>query len=124
MAKKSKKAKAKAKSVRLKIVPKKDYCFAWDALRENCVFQHKSGKGGAVGCGAMDSVSVFSRGDALYVLSVNYPTRYVCIETFSDGNGADGAIFASTKDITKRFGNDFASYSPKEIAEHFVAEMA
>ena len=95
----------------------------WDAARESCIFQHRSGKGGEVGCGVTDVVSVFSQGKKIHVLSVNYPAQYACIETFVDAAGVQGALFAESKDVRKLFGDDFASHSPKKIAELLVSEM-
>jgi len=111
------------KAGKLRMVPAKDYCIGWDPQRETCIFEHKNGIKGEIGCGVMDVVSVFSGKKRIYILSVNYPARYACIESFSDSNGVHSAVFAEPRDITKIFGEDFASCSPKVIAERLVAEM-
>lgn len=110
-------------STSLRQVSSKDFSIDWDAERNSCVFRHKSGKGGALGCGVTDVVSVYSGGGRVFVLSVNYPARYACLEAFKDGGGLDELIFAEPKDISKLFGQEFASHSPKRIAERLAKEM-
>ena len=107
----------------LKQVPAKDFSIEWDAGRNSCVFRHRSGKGGKLGCGVCDVVSVFTGGGRVFVLSVNYPARYACLEAFKDGEGLDELVFAESKDITELFGQDFGSYSPKRIAERLSKEL-
>jgi hypothetical protein len=114
---------AKKKSVSIRSVPAMDYSFKWDAKRNSCVFRHKSGRGGETGCGVTDSVSAFSSADRIIVLAVNYPERYACIETYTGANGLDERVFAEPKDIDEIFGDDFASVSPKKIAERLAAEL-
>ena len=101
----------------------KDYKVQWDAKKNSCVFRHKGGRGGETGCGLSDSVSVFSDADRLVVLAVNYPERYACIETYTSEDGLDERVFAEPKDIDKIFGDDFASVSPKKIAERLANEL-
>ena len=111
------------KSSGLKQVPTKDFSIDWDAGRNTCVFRHKGGAGGELGCGVMDVVSVFSMGKSkVMVTSVNYPARYACIEVFTK-KGLDELVFAEPNDITKMFGEDFASQSPKAIAERLSKEL-
>ncbi len=117
MAKKTTKPR---KVMSLKQVSSKDYSIEWDAGRNTCVIRHKSGKGGELGCGVTDVVSIFTGGDRLFVLSVNYPARYACLEAFKDDTGLDEMVFAEPKDIEKLFGHEFASCSPKRIAERMV----
>ncbi len=119
----AKKRTKSGKSVGLKQVPSKDYSVKWDAGQNTCVFRHKSGKGGELGCGVSDIVSVFSGGGRIFVLSVNYPARYACIETFKDAAGIDELLFAEPPDISKMFGHEFASHSPKQIAERLTKEL-
>lgn len=116
-------ARKSKKTPTLRTVSPKDFSIDWDAGRNACVFRHKSGKGGELGCGVTDVVSVFSGGNQVYVLSVNYPARYACIEAFKDATGVDALIFAEPQDINKMFGQEFASFSPKKIAERLVKEL-
>lgn len=113
----------KAKKISLRSVPAKDYSVQWDAKKDSCVFRHKSGRGGETGCGISDSIAVFSGADRIIVLAVNYPARYACIETYMDGEGLDERVFAEPKDIEEIFGEDFASVSPKRIAERLATEL-
>lgn len=113
----------KTKSISLRSVPAKDYKVQWDAKRNSCVFRHKSGRGGKMGCGVTDSIAVFSGADRIIVLAVNYPARYACIETYTGEDGLDEMVFAEPKDIDKIFGGDFASVSPKKIAERLATEL-
>lgn len=111
------------KSISLKQVSSKDFSIDWDAGRNTCIFRYKNGIGGELGCGVMDVVAVFVAGeDKVLVASVNYPARYACIEIF-DNDGLDELVFAEPKDITEMFGQDFASQSPKMIAERLTKEL-
>ncbi len=121
MAKKA--SKRSRKSTSLRQVPSGDYSIKWDAGRNACVFHHKSGKGGELGCGVSDIVSVFSGSGRIFVLAVNYPARYACLETFKDERGVDELVFAEPQDINKLFGPEFASHSPKRIAEQLTKEL-
>lgn len=114
---------AKKKTPTLRTVSAKDYEVKWDARNNACVFRHRSGKGGELGCGVSDNVAVFSGGGRVIVLAVNYPARYACIETYTNEEGPDELVFAEPKDIDKLFGDDFASVSPKKIAERLAAEL-
>jgi len=114
---------AKKKNISLRTVPANDYSVKWDRGNNSCVFEHKSGKGGVLGCGVSDNVGVFSGAGRIIVLAVNYPARYACIETYTDNSGPDELVFAEPKDIDKLFGDDFASVSPKKIAERLAAEL-
>ena len=76
-----------------------------------------------MGCGVTDSVAVFSGADRIIVLAVNYPARYACIETYTGPDGLDERVFAEPKDIEEIFGDDFASVSPKKIAERLAMEL-
>lgn len=116
-------AKTKAKAKPLKQVSSKDFSINWDAGRNTCVFRHKSGKGGELGCGVSDAVSVFSNGGRILVLSVNYQARYACLEVFKDDGGLYGLVLAEPQDIDKMFSPKFASYSPKIIAERLAKEL-
>lgn len=116
-------AKRSAKKVPLTQVPSKDFSIDWDADRNACVFRHKSGKGGPLGCGVSDVVSVFSGSGRIFVLSLNYPARYACLEAFKSADGLDELVLAEPQDIDKLFGQDFASHSPKGIAERLVIEL-
>lgn len=107
----------------LRQVPSKDLSIQWDAGKNTCVVRHKSGKGGELGCGVVDVVSAFTGGGRLLVLSVNYPARYACLEAFKDGDGVDEIVFAEPADITKMFGHEFASCSPKDIAKRLAQEF-
>jgi hypothetical protein len=111
------------KTPTLRTVSAKDYEVEWDARKNACVFRHKSGKGGELGCGVSDNVAVFSGVGRVIVLAVNYPARYACIETYTNEEGPDELVFAEPKDIDKFFGDDFASVSPKKIAERLAAEL-
>jgi len=119
MAKKKTKGR---KSSSLKQVPAKDFSIDWDAGRNTCVFKHKSGKGGELGCGVMDVVSVYANGGRIFALSVNYPARYACLEAFTK-EGLDELVFAEPKDVNEMFGQEFASHSPKAIAERLSKEL-
>ena len=66
-------AKRKSKKASLTQVSPKDFSIDWDAGRNTCVFRHKSGKGGKLGSGVSDAISVFSDGGRILVLSINYP---------------------------------------------------
>ncbi len=114
---------SKRKIPSLRNVRSEDYSITWDPRNTSCAIRHKSGKGGALGCGCADSISVFSGKGKIIVLAVNYPARYACIETFSDDEGPDELVFADPKDIEKIFGGDFASVPPKKIAEILAAEL-
>ena len=116
-------AKRKVKDATLTQVSPKDFSIDWDAGRNTCVFRHKSGKGGELGCGVSDVVSVFSGGGRVFVLSLNYPARYACLEAFKGKDGIDELVFAEPNDIGNLFGSDFASHSPKRIAERLVKEL-
>ena len=107
----------------MKTVPEKDYKIVWDKSKNSCIFSHKSGKGGELGCGVSDNVAVFSKGKMIIVLAVNYPAKYACIETYTDEDGPDELVLAEPKDIKKIFGDDFASVSPKKIAERLAKEL-
>lgn len=106
-----------------KKVPKKDYEISWDRPRNSCRFSHKSGKGGELGCGVSDSVEVFQYGKTFIVLSVNYPARYACIETYTDDSGPDELIVAEPSDIEEIFGDKFSSVSHKKIVERLAKEL-
>lgn len=110
------------KSTSLRSVSSKDFSIKWDAGRNACVFKHKSGKGGELGCGVMDVVSAYTAGGRVLVLSVNYAARYACLEAFTK-EGLDELVFAEPKDITKIFGQEFASHSPREIASRLSKEL-
>ncbi len=113
----------KAEKISLRTVSEKDYTVQWDKRNNSCVFRHKSGKGGELGCGVSDNVAVFSGGGMIIVLAVNYPKRYACIESYTDDSGPDELVFAEPKDINKIFGDDFASVSPKQIAQRLAQEL-
>jgi len=115
-------AKAK-KAISLRQVPDKDFQVMWDPKRNSCIFHHRSGKGGELGCGVTDAVAVFSGGNRVFVLSVNYPKRYACLEAFKDEHGVDELILAEPGDINKMFGDEFASYSPKKIAQKLADKL-
>lgn len=117
----AKKTKSR-KSASLKSVSSNDFSIKWDAGRNSCVFRHKSGKGGDLGCGVMDVVSVYSSAGRIFVLSVNYAARYACLEAFTT-DGLDELVFAEPKDLTKMFGQEFASHSPREIAVRLSKEL-
>lgn len=114
---------ARKKAIKLRAVPAKDFGVEWDAKKNGCVFQHKSGKGGPLSCGTADVVGVFSGGQTIVVSSVNYAMRYACIETFTDDSGPSEIVFAESADINKIFGNDFSSFSPKQISERLTKEL-
>ncbi len=118
-----KKDSGKRAKITLRSVPMSDYQIKWDSGRDKCVFAHKSGKGGELGCGVTDVLTVFSGNKRIYVLSVNYAARYACIEAFADAEGVENLLFAEPKDISRIFGDDFSSHSPKKIAEHLAGEM-
>lgn len=107
----------------IKKVPSKDYKITWNKAKSSCSFSHKNGKGGELGCGVTDSVSVYSDGGKIIVLSVNYPARYACIETYTDDQGPDELVLAEPKDIEKIFGDNFSSTSKKKIAEKLAKEL-
>ena len=111
------------KAPKLNIVPEKDYQVIWDSKRNTCNLHHRSGKGGELGCGVMDGVAVFSGGGRIFVLSVNYPRRYACLEAFKDEHGLDEAIIAEPGDIKTMFGDELAAYSPKQIAQKLVEKL-
>lgn len=113
----------KKENISLRTVSEKDYSVDWDKKRNSCVFRHKSGKGGELGCGISDNVAVFSGGGMVIVLAVNYPKRYACIETYTDENGPDNLVFAEPADINKIFGDDFPSAPPKQIAQRLAQEL-
>lgn len=113
----------KTNTLSLRSVPAKDYSVQWDAKKNSCVFRHRSGRGGEMGCGVSDSVAVFSAADRIIVLAVNYPARYACIETYTGPDGLDERVFAEPKDIDKIFGDGFAAVSPKKIATRLAKEL-
>jgi len=113
---------APRKKPELRKVPKGSYDLKWNKKKNSCQFKHRDGRGGAVLCGYMDATEVFSDSNNLYVLSLNYPRRYACIEIY--GKSADGAVEAiiyEQKDVDKVFGDKFSSYSPKKIAETLLS---
>lgn len=114
---------AKKEAIKLRSVSAKDYEIKWDARKNSCAFSHKSKKGGELGCGVIDTVSVFSGAGRIFVLAVNYPSRYACLETYTDESGPDEVVFAEPKDIDKIFGDDFAGVSPKQIAQRLSEEL-
>ena len=114
---------ARKTQMKLRAVPAKDFGIQWDARQNNCVFRHRSGKGGPLACGTTDVVGVFSGGKTIVVSSVNYAMRYACIETFSNDSGPDEIVFAEPADIDKIFGEDFAAKSPKQISERLTKEL-
>jgi hypothetical protein len=118
-----KKKLGKGTKVSLRSVPMSDYQVKWDSGRNKCVFAHKSGKGGELGCGVTDVLTVFSGNKRIYVLSINYSARYACIEAFADAEGVEDLLFAEPNDVTKIFGADFSSHSPKNVAEHLAGMM-
>ena len=105
-----------------KRIPPSDFSVTWDAARENCTLRHKSGKGGAIGCGVTDIVSVYSIGSHVGALSINYPARYACLELFSK-DGLTGRVFAGPKDINKLFGPTFGTTPHDAIASRLYSEL-
>lgn len=110
------------KATSLRKAPKGSYSLKWDKKKNSCQFKHKDGRGGSILCGYMDATEVFADSNNLYVLSLNYPRRYACIEIY--GKSADAAVEAiiyEKKDVDRVFGDDFSSYSPKQIAETLLS---
>lgn len=113
---------ARKKKISLRQVPSNHYKLLWDKEMNLCLFDHASGRGGQVSCGCMDAVAVFSDSDRLFVLSLNYPRRYACIDAYKEvGKGVDEIIIFEPHDIQKNFGDEFASYSPKDIAQTILS---
>lgn len=107
---------------KLKKQSAKDFKLQWDPSGDQCTFRHKSGKGGEVGCGVTDVVSVYALGPKVAVLSVNYPARYACLEVFT-ADGLDELLFAESADIQKIFGTQFGKSSPDQVAEHLASNL-
>ena len=118
-----KKAPRKAKKSALRKVASKDYSICWDPGQDQAYFGHKSGVGGAIGSGLCDTIRVFSKGNRLYVLSVNYMRQYAALESFADETGVQQALIAGPKDLKNLFGEDLAEHPPKEIAERLAVKM-
>lgn len=105
----------------IKPIPEKNYKIHWGKNREKCEIRLKSGKVLESGCGVSDSVSVYSDGKNVFVLSINYPAQYACLEAFSE-KGLDQAVLAESNDIGKIFGT-LSSHSPKSIANRLLKEL-
>lgn len=112
---------AKPKS-KLKPLPKSDFTLHWDAGRTQCTLRRKGEDPAKLGCGVTDAISVYSNRGKMLVLSINYPARYACLESFGQ-KGLDQAVMAEPKDIDRMFGGDFASTSPKTIGERLFKEL-
>lgn len=106
---------------KMKPISEKDYKIHWNKNLEKCEVRLKNGQVAELGCGVSDSVSVYSDGNHLFVLSINYPARYACLEAFSR-KGLDQAVLAESKDIDKMFGN-LSSHSPESIASRLFKEL-
>jgi hypothetical protein len=107
---------------RPKRISAKDVSITWDAAKDNCMLRHKSGKGGDLGSGVTDVISVYGIGSNIAALSVNYPARYACLEVFSK-SGLTESVFAGPKDIQKMFGPKFGTTTPEAIASRLSSEL-
>jgi len=125
MAKKKtkKKTSRKSKVSKLKAVPRSDFQLQWKPGCRSCNFEHTSGRGGATGCGVTDAVFVFTDGELLYLLSVNYLERYACLEAYDEKRGAAAVCYADPKDTSKIFGDNLQKISPKKICEELRKEV-
>ena len=125
MAKKKTKKKASRKKLPpLKAVSPKDFQMQWKPGCKACKFEHDSGRGGPSGCGVTDAIFVFTDGELLYVLAINYLENYACIEAFDEKRGVAAVCFADPKDTNKLFKKDLQNVSPKLICEALRKEIA
>jgi hypothetical protein len=130
--KKAKKKSAKKKSTArrkkgptLRKVPYTDYEFVWDENRDQCHFGHRGGCGGEVGCGATDSVTVFtdSKGQ-FYVLSVNYAEGYACVEVLDDDDDDPivAIAFMEPHEVAEALKKDITKVPAKQLASMLAAQ--
>ena len=113
---------SRASKSKLRKVPHTRYEIVWDKTRDACWFGSKDGVSGEIGCGVTDKVTVYTDGTNYYVMSVNYPEGYACVEILDGENEPVGICFADSKDVREMFNKDIESLNEKMVCERLAKE--
>lgn len=114
--KKSKKS-AKKKAPKLIEIPKEEWELKWSPAKTSCKFKHDSGVKGTLGCGVTDHIHMYTDGDRIFVISINYNECYACVEVF-DYKGCAAVCFMDSGDC-----ETIHKLKPDQIAKMLAAEI-
>ena len=102
-------------------VPDKFYSI--DRSKSPCVFNYTGGVSGPIGSGFSDACSAYYYDGGVFVLSVNYPMNYACVEEFLPSGKGKSAIF-SGKSLRDKMGEPGLSYEHREMAAILIPETS
>ena len=115
--KKATKKVAKKKAPALIEVPRDEWELKWSPNKTSCKFKHETGIRGTLGCGVTDHVHMYTDGDSIFIISINYNECYACVEVF-DHKGCAAVCFMDSRDCAT-----IHKLKPDQIAKMLAAEI-